>query len=215
MDQEAVVLAQIKDFVKERLQNEGTGHDFDHAKRVAHWCEALAKEYQVDRELLLAGAYLHDTIDDKVTADVSKATTEVAAFLRSLGFQTARVNQLLTMIAQISFSKELAEGRQPLSIEGQILQDADRLDALGAIGIMRAAYFGGHFGEPIYDKTIPVQIYHDKASYRKKSTVVNHFHEKLFLLPAKMHTPTAKIEAERRVKLMKEFLKEFHWEWDF
>lgn len=105
----------------------------------------------------------------------------------------------------MSFSKEIEEGKADLTVAGQIVQDADRIDALGAIGILRTAYYGGHTDSPLYDPAILPQEFKSKQEYRKKSTVINHFYEKLFKLPETMNTKAGKLEAERRKNLWKIF----------
>lgn len=101
-----------------------------------------------------------------------------------------------------------------LTPAGQIVQDADRIDALGAIGILRTAYYGGHTQSPLYDPNILPQDFKSKQEYRQKSTVINHFYEKLFKLPATMNTEAGKKEAQRRVEFMEDFLETFYSEWN-
>lgn len=203
----------IKKFAKEKLGAERSGHGYDHARRVAENADMIMKtEVGLNRDVVIAAAYLHDTIDDKVVADTNLALSEVKDCLQKCKFSSTEEEEVLAIITNMSFSKSL-EGAVTLSREGQIVQDADRLDALGAIGIMRTAYFGGSHGHPLHDPTIPPIDYQNKADYRKGSTVINHFYEKLLKIADTMNTPAAKAEAQRRKAFMSDFLKEFYAEW--
>ena len=114
----------------------------------------------------------------------------------------------------MSFSKEMSQSGEPLSLAGKIVQDADRLEAIGALGILRTAYYGGGKGHPIHDESIIPKVYTQKTEYRRGSTVINHFHEKLLLLPARMHTDYAHKLAFERKDFMEQFLEQFHLEWN-
>lgn len=208
-------LEKIIAFSQEKLAHEQTGHDFLHAQRVAHLAKKIIfeEDLQVNQEIVLCSAYLHDVIDDKVVSNVEQAVIEVKQLLETALFTEEEKIEIMHIIQNLSFSKELEVGKSDLSLAGKIVQDADRLEALGAIGILRTAYYGGNFGHPIYDETIQPQKFLTKEEYRKGSTVINHFYEKLFLLPEKMNTIAGKKEAERRKIFMEEFLKEFYAEW--
>ncbi|WP_122644983.1 HD domain-containing protein [Enterococcus mediterraneensis] len=209
-------LEQIIAFAKERLQDDRTGHDFAHAQRVARLAESILKDEDkifCDKTIILTSAYLHDTIDDKVVPDPEKALQEVEDFLHSLGLQEKQIQEILYIITHLSFSQEIEHGKADLSLEGQIVQDADRLDALGAIGVLRTAYFGGAHGDVMYDETVEPVTYTSKKDYRKGSTVVNHFYEKLFVLADGMNTEFGRKEALRRKEFMESFLEEFYQEW--
>lgn len=209
-------LEQIIAFAKERLQDDRTGHDFAHAQRVARLAESILKDEDkifCDKTIILTSAYLHDTIDDKVVPDPEKALQEVEDFLYSLGLQEKQIQEILYIITHLSFSQEIEHGKANLSLEGQIVQDADRLDALGAIGILRTAYFGGSHGDVMYDETVEPVTYTSKKDYRKGSTVVNHFYEKLFVLADGMNTEFGRKEALRRKEFMESFLEKFYQEW--
>ena len=207
-------LAKIIAYTKQQLQTDLTGHGFDHAQRVATLSHKIAKAEKapVDELVLLASAYLHDTIDDKVVADVDTACRELQQFLVEIGLSAQQQEEILFIINNMSFSKELT-GKISLPLAGKIVQDADRLEALGAMGILRTAYFGGGHQHPLHDPAIKPITFTDKTQYRKGSTVINHFYEKLFLLPEKMNTQTAYREALRRQKFMESFLAEFYQEW--
>lgn len=108
----------------------------------------------------------------------------------------------------------MSQSGEPLSLAGKIVQDADRLEAIGALGILRTAYYGGGKGHPIHDESIIPKVYSQKTEYRRGSTVINHFHEKLLLLPARMHTDYARKLAFERKDFMEQFLEQFHLEWN-
>lgn len=209
-------LSQVINYTKEKLGHEKTGHDFLHVQRVAHLADTIIQQDQlsVNREVVLSSAYLHDVIDDKVVTDVAQAIDELTAFLQSINFSAETTQEILTIIQNLSFSKEVEAGKLTLSLEGKIVQDADRLEALGAIGILRTAYYGGGHDHPIHDPERQPQQFVSKADYRKGTTVINHFYEKLFLLPEKMNTQAGKKEARRRKEFMGNFLKEFYHEWN-
>uniref|UniRef100_UPI00403F1A4F HD domain-containing protein n=1 Tax=Candidatus Enterococcus willemsii TaxID=1857215 RepID=UPI00403F1A4F len=206
---------QVIAYAKEKLLAEQTGHDFLHVQRVAHLAEKIveADDLVVNQEIMLSAAYLHDVIDDKVVPDVARAIQELQVFLSNSGFEKEAIACIFMIIQNLSFSKEMEAGKQALPLEGQIVQDADRIEALGAIGILRTAYYGGGHGHPIHDETLAPQEYKSKSDYRKGSTVINHFYEKLFLLPDRMNTHAGKKEAIRRKEWMTQFLEEFYYEW--
>ena len=193
-------LQEIADYSFKQLAMDQTGHGIDHTVRVVKLAEKiLATEPQADPLITLASAYLHDTIDDKVVADETKAKAELHQFLQRLELSDATIESIFLIIENLSFSKGLS--------------GEDRLEALGAIGILRTAYFGGGHGHPIFDESRHPISYQNKKDYRKGSTVINHFYEKLFLLPDRMNTPYGIKEAKRREAFMREFIDEFFNEW--
>ena len=208
-------LAAIRGYAKEKLGSDRSGHDFYHVERVAKIAEKLAEEEGIQDTLLIeAASYLHDVIDDKVFEDVENEKEALKKFLKGLSFSDESINEIFDIIENISFSKELELGKAELTLAGQIVQDADRIDALGAIGILRTAYYGGHTQSPLYDPNLLPQEFKTKQEYRQKSTVINHFYEKLFKLPATMNTEAGKAEAQKRMVFMEEFLKRFYEEWN-
>lgn len=205
----------IRQYAKEKLGGDRSGHDFYHVERVAKIASKLAEQEEVNEQLIIAAAsYLHDVIDDKVVADVAAEAAELRVFLTELGLSDGEIKEIFYIIENLSYSKELETGKAQLSLAGQIVQDADRIDALGAIGILRTAYYGGHTESPLYDPNISPKNFTTKQAYREKSTVINHFYEKLFKLPETMNTEAGKEEAEKRKVFMEEFLKRFYEEWN-
>lgn len=200
-------------FAKEKLKQDATGHSIDHIQRVARNAEQiLLTEPEANRRIVLAAAYLHDCIDDKVIPDADAAFREISTFLRSIDFSKREGMAILDIISSISFSGSLGETKPRLSLEGKIVQDADRLDALGVIGILRTAYYGGAKGSKLYDPKEKPRKISSKAEYRRNGTVINHFYEKLLLLAEQMHTDFAREEGARRTRFMKDFLAEFYQE---
>ncbi|OJG46483.1 hypothetical protein RV04_GL000911 [Enterococcus hermanniensis] len=173
-----------------------------------------AEEKITDTTLIQTASYLHDVIDDKVVENVDSEKENLKKFLKKLEFSSADIQDIFFIIENMSYSKELEFGKVDLSIEGKIVQDADRIDALGAIGILRTAYYGGHTESPLYDPNVKPKEFKTKKDYREKSTVINHFYEKLFKLPLSMNTAAGLNEANKRVEFMKEFLKRFYKEWE-
>ncbi len=205
----------IRNYAKEKLGDDRSGHDFYHVERVAKIAAKLGEQEGVSDTLIIETAsYLHDVIDDKIVADVDTEKESLKKFLKELDFSADNIQEVFEIIENISFSQEIEKGKADLTIAGQIVQDADRIDALGAIGILRTAYYGGHTQSPLYDPNIQPQEFKSKQDYRKKSTVINHFYEKLFKLPATMNTQAGKMEAQRRKAFMENFLETFYAEWN-
>lgn len=209
-------LTAVHDFARSKMRDDETGHGFDHIQRVVRLADELLKAYpQADRLLTLSAAYLHDVIDEKLVTDTAAASAEVRDFLTAQGFSADQQATIFLIMDNMSFHKTLDGTAKPLPLEGQLVQDADRLDAIGAIGIARAIYFGGHFGEKIYDPAVAPRTQMSHAEYRNlgNETVINHFYEKLLTLKDLMNTDAAKILAAHRQAVMEDFLAEFKAEW--
>ena len=175
----------------ERLFSENAdGHGVDHAKRVFHNAMRIADQYpDANREWIALASLLHDADDHKLFQTENNSNTR--CFLKDNGISAADADQICTIINSVSFSKN--RGKTPQTIEGRIVQDADRLDAIGAIGIARTFAFGGSHGRPLDDS-------------------ISHFHEKLLLIKDLMNTPEAREIAEERHALMEQFLTEYEKE---
>lgn len=209
-------LAAIQQYSYQKMHNDSTGHNFDHIERVIKTANRILKTEPADRLITLAAAYLHDVADDKLVSDPTTVEQGIKEFLKSIEFSTAQIEEVMYITHNMSFSKSLGPDRPKLSLAGQIVQDSDRLDAIGAIGITRAIYYGGAHAETIYDPQIKPRTTMDKKEYRNLSneTIINHFYEKLLKLTSMMNTPTAKRIAEKRHQYMLDFLDEFQNEWD-
>lgn len=206
-------LTAIRTYARQKLAQDHSGHGSDHLERVNRLARRLAQAEQANLNLTLAAAWLHDVIDDKLMADPEQAHNDLADQLTTIGVSGADQTAIFNIIDHMSFSKSL-NGTQKLSLEGQIVQDADRLDAIGAIGIARALYYSGHVGEKIYDPAIAPRQHLTKEQYRQQpGTAINHFYEKLFKLADMMNTPAAKALAKRRTDVMRAFVDQFKAEW--
>jgi uncharacterized protein len=203
----------VEKFVKSRLETEGTGHDWLHIDRVRRTALNLAKKYSCDLTIIELSALLHDLIDDKLSDDIRMKTDEVANLLREEGLDPDSIQEVLTIISTISFKG--GKRRAVSSIEAQIVQDADRLDAMGAIGIARVFSYGGSKGNLIYDPAIPTRESMTYEEYRSiKSTSINHFYEKLLKLKDLMNTEEGKMLAQQRHQFMVDYLSQFFLEWE-
>ncbi|MFD2305835.1 HD domain-containing protein [Enterococcus termitis] len=210
-------LQQIKDiktFVQLKTKDDRSGHGMDHIERVVRNAQKIAQTEDCDHFVVTAAAYLHDIADDKLVTDQEQAYQEMITFLQTHQISTERIKHIMYIIQNLSFSQELEGGKATLSIEGKIVQDADRLDAMGAIGIIRTIYYGGHKGNKIYDPEIPPRTLQKKSDYRNESTVINHFYEKILLLNERLNTAYAKKIGQKRQRFLEDFLEEFLEEWD-
>ena len=166
---------------------------------------------EVDKEICLLGAILHDVDDDKISPETHKNKDNARKFLNDISYPQEKIEFLCKIIGEVSFS----EGIKPESPEGQIVQDADRLDAIGAIGIARTFAYGGNKGREIYNPEIQLEVNKSKEQYKKSATpTINHFYEKLLLLEGLMNTDIAKKYARKRTEFMQKYLEEFFAEWN-
>lgn len=211
--EETKQLALIADYAQRVLEKDASGHSMDHIERVVKMAKRLAKSENCDYFLVVAGAYLHDVTDDKLVPDVAQARQELTNFLTSIDLADDQIKTLFYIIDHVSFSASLGKTPEELTMEAQIVQDADRLDAVGATGIGRTFYYGGHTGHKIYDPDIPPRELKKKSEYRVNETVINHFYEKLLRLPDMMHTALAREIGQERKAVMEAFLTAFMKEW--
>jgi uncharacterized protein len=163
------------------------------------------------------GALLHDIADAKFyNGNEEIAPAKAGRFLESLQVERQVIEHIKLIIRNISYKNTLDNNASSFhSKELEVLQDADRLDAMGAIGIARAFHYGGYKNRLIYDPGIPPVLYQDKEAYKKsKAPTLNHFYEKLLLLKDLMNTPTGKALAEQRHRFMLDFLEQFYREWE-
>ena len=207
-------LEAIADYAQTILGQDTSGHSLDHLERVVNLARKLQQGEGGDLFLIEAGAYLHDVTDDKLVPDVAQAESQLVAFLTTLGLTPTTIVEIQFIIEHVSFSRSLAYPDEVLSLEAKIVQDADRLDAIGAIGIGRTFYYGGHAGHKMYDPDILPRENMTKAEYRVNQTVLNHFYEKLLLLPERLQTETARELAKPRQATMHAFLAAFKAEWE-
>ena len=201
----------IVQFVARTLDFDHSGHGVQHAVRVAGNARViLQKEKDGDESIILTAAYLHDCIDHKLFDDVVVQKEKVRSFLVGKHYSTPQVDEILFIMENVSFSK----GRSgQLNKNGQIVCDADRLDALGALGIIRTIEYGNSRGRPFYkdEKDVEKAVVGDYDKMDKDSSL-SHFYEKLLQLKDMMFTQSAKRIAEDRTLFMQEFLNEFYKE---
>ncbi|SCC12236.1 HD domain-containing protein [Gilliamella intestini] len=211
--QQQKMVLNIQSFVKQKLADDFTGHDMAHIERVVRLAEQILQhEPKANCFIVIVSAYLHDIIDDKVVDDVNQAMIELRQYLISLALTDNDIELIFAIIENISYRKNLTN-KKTLSLEGQIVQDADRLDALGAIGIGRTFYYGGNKHNIMHDPSIPPRTSMTEQSYKQPNTVINHFYEKLFLLKDMINTPAAKEMAEQRHHFLVQFVAQFENEW--
>lgn len=202
-------------FVKEKLNNAEGGHDWFHIERVYKNALLIAKDEDCDLTIVKLGALLHDIADSKFHDGNESVGPEIArTFLESENIEEKIIDQVTNIIENISFKGGNFE-KKFSSIELDIVQDADRLDAIGAIGIARAFNYGGFKNRPLYDpKTAPNTKMTIDEYKNSQAPTINHFYEKLLLLKDKMNTPTGKKIAQERHLYMEGFLAQFYAEWE-
>ncbi|HRW64049.1 MAG TPA: HD domain-containing protein [Bacteroidales bacterium] len=200
-------------FVKSKMEGDSSGHDWWHIYRVWNNSKMLHKKEGGDLFVIELAALLHDVADWKFNSSEHLGIKIVDDWLNSLGLDKSTCVRVIDIIKNISFKGAGVEDKME-SIEGKIVQDADRLDAIGAVGIGRTFAFGGKFGNEMYNPEVPVVMHDSFEKYKNsKGTTINHFYEKLLLLKDRMNTPTAKKIAEGRHRFMKQFLQQFMDEW--
>lgn len=199
-------ITKLKDEVQKKLENNDPAHDFEHIMRVYKIAEIIGKKERANMKLVRAAVLLHDIISypksDKRSKNAStKSALMAAKILKKYDYNAHEIGIIVKAIGEHSFSK----GMVPRTIVGKILQDADRLDALGAIGIARTFAVGGAEKRPFYNKEDP--FCHKRIPEDKKWTL-DHFYKKLLLLEKRMNTKTGKKEAIQRTRILKNFLND-------
>ena len=197
------------------MEGEGSGHDWWHVWRVWQTAERLARtERKADRVVVSLGALLHDVGDWKFHGgDEEAAPREAAKLLRHARAGREVLDRVAQVCREISY-KGAGVADRPTSLEARIVQDADRLVAIGALGVARAFAYGGAKGRLLYEPGVKPVLHGSFAAYKKsKSHTINHFHEKLLLLKDRLHTREARRIARERHAFLGAFLKRFHAEW--
>ena len=194
------MISKAIEFAKKVFAGDGSGHDFDHTMRVYRMAIRIAEEENADAETVALAALLHDVDDRKLSPQTCQNKDRTVAFLRENGLDEGRISRIVQIISEISFSSGAGK---PSTLEGCCVQDADRLDAIGAIGIGRAFAFGGSRGRRMHD-----------PEGNDKSSTIQHFYDKLLLLKDRMNTATGRRLADRRDAFLRVFLEEFYAEWD-
>ncbi|WDF49760.1 HD domain-containing protein [Paenibacillus sp. KACC 21273] len=207
------VIQDTAQFVKSVLSEDTSGHDWWHIHRVVQMTERITATEGGNRFVAVMAALLHDVADEKLNVSKEAGMRKVTDWLDTQSIPPADVEHIIEIIATMSYNG----GNNPpvRTLEGQIVQDADRLDAIGAISIARVFVYSGHTGRPIHDPDIPVRTSMTSEQYRnEKSTAINHFHEKLLKLKDMINTPSARIIAEERHQYMQEYVDRFYKEWN-
>lgn len=201
------------DYVKQQLEGEGSGHDWWHIYRVTELTKELAQKEQADLFICTMAALLHDIADEKINDSEEKGIAKVDNWLQSQQLEDRERCIIIEIISTISFKG--GNGPQLNRLEAKIVQDADRLDAIGAIGIGRCFTYAGSKGHIMHKPNIMPREKMSKEEYRSnEGTAINHFYEKLLKLKNLMNTETGKAMAQSRHDFMESFLKQFYLEWE-
>ena len=208
-EQEKTIVKRIIELLKDRFRIDSSGHDWFHLERVWKMAKRLAKGEQVNQYLLEMAALLHDVDDYKIKKAGEAEFSRTEEILDPFHLSHIMKQQLFEAIRSVSF-KGAGVNTTPQSLEGKIVQDADRLEAMGAIGIARVFAYGGHAGHTIYDPAVKPTLHKTFVEYKKQdNTQINHFYEKLLLLKDRINTPQAKKIAQHRHRVLEEYLSEF------
>jgi uncharacterized protein len=215
---QADIIERTREYVEKTLQDDKTAHDKWHVYRVYQLAQHLAgQEKGADMFVVQLGALLHDIADWKFNdGDFTVGPRKTREWLQGLQVDEKIVEQVAYIVEYVSFRGGTNQHVMQ-TLEGKIVQDADRLDAVGAIGIARTFTFGGAFGRDMYDPAHKPHAIKSFEEYKKQlqgNTTINHFYEKLLLLKDKLHTAAARRIAQKRHVFMEQFLDEFYAEWD-
>ena len=216
MEENDLIIAKTIDYIKNKFEGETTGHDWYHIERVYNLSIHLAEQEKTDLFVVKLAALLHDVADHKFHGgDETVGPKTATVWMNNLKIDADTKQKVIDIIKEISFKG--ANVPTPMSsLEGKIVQDADRLDAIGAIGIARCFAYSGSKKREIYNPDKPFKIHTHFDDYKNDNgSAVNHFYEKLLLLKNLMNTNSAKKMAEHRHKILENYLEEFFEEWNF
>lgn len=208
------ILEKTADFIRQEFSHESSGHDWWHIHRVWKNAIVICEKEQADRYVVELAALLHDLDDWKFNTTGDETPHRAKAWLESCGVEAEIIETVCDIIVKISYKGAQVENKMTM-LEGLVVQDADRLDAIGAIGIARAFAYGGYKKRPMYDPNAESRLHLTFDEYKNsKSATINHFHEKLLLLKDRMNTRSARKIAEKRHEVMLSFLSQFMSEWE-
>ncbi len=210
-----ILIAKVAVEIQNRLRDAESGHDWWHVQRVWRVAETIQRSEGGDATIVALGALLHDIADWKFhDGDETAGPNAARALLTSLGAPEETIKAVVEIVEHISF-KGAGVASSLQTLEGKIVQDADRLDALGAIGIARAFSYGGFRNRLMYDPDVAPTLHATSDAYKKSTgTTINHFYEKLLLLKDRMNTTAGKRLAEQRHQFLEKYLEEFFAEWN-
>lgn len=207
------IINQALEYVKKIFENDFSGHDYFHTLRVFKMATHIATEEKANLEIVQLAALLHDVDDIKLSPQTHAQKINARRFLATNNFPETTICNICQIIDEVSYLGN--DSVTPKTLEGKCVQDADRLDALGAVGIARAFAYGGNHNRLMYHPDIKPKMNMGKEEYINHiSTTVNHFYEKLFKLTELINTSTARKIATEREAYMKNFIAEFMDEWD-
>lgn len=208
-------LAFIEGKVRSYFEGEGSGHDWWHIHRVRNMALKIADSEPVNKLIVELGALLHDVADHKLHGGNTAAGMQLGEnWMKEAGFSEKVIAEVTEIMAKISYKGSRVKD-EVLSAEGCVVRDADRLDAMGAVGIARTFAFGGNRNRLMYDPEVKPESHHDFEAYKSSTApTINHFYEKLLLLKDRMHTETGRKLAKDRHNYMVQYLDQFFAEWE-
>jgi len=213
-EQEVEVLKAVRVRVEELFEGEGTGHDWWHIVRVVNNAVTIAKKENSNLYMVELAALVHDIGDHKFCTEEDAQEKLITQLLNEVGCDKISIDEVLQIVKTVSYKGADVETK-PKSLEGRIVQDADRLDAIGAIGIARAFAYGGNKNRLLYHPEEKPTMHSDFESYKNDNGhTINHFYEKLLLLKDRMQTDTGRLMAQQRHDYMQAFLEQFYSEWE-
>lgn len=209
------IISVVKEYVKNECYNDSTGHDWWHIQRVYNNAMLINKKEDADEFIITIIVLMHDLYDHKFyNGNIEEKLSETLKELDIYNYISRNdIENIIYSCANLGFSANIAEQKE-LSVEGKIAQDADRLDAIGAIGIARTFAYGGKKGNPIYDFSNNELVNEEEYKQKGSKTSISHFYDKLLKIKDLMNTDTAKIIAKERHKYLEDFLQEFFDEWN-
>lgn len=207
------VLSHAKQFVQHELGSDASGHDWWHIHRVTNNARTIAHKEGANVFVCELAALLHDIADEKLNKTEESGLIKVETWLQREEVDTQVISQVMEIISTMSFKG--GNNKAMTTLEGEVVQDADRLDAIGAVGIARTFAYSGAKGQLMHDPNLPPRESMTKEEYRNgKSTAINHFYEKLFKLESLMNTKTGREIARERHAFMEQFVEQFFDEWE-
>lgn len=217
-NKEEELIEKIKIYLKDYFINESTGHDYYHALRVEKLSKKIIQKEGGNSLICRVASLLHDLIDRKIKNSINPNCEKFEDFFNKLEISSSDKNEILYIINNLSFSNMIGNKNIKITKEFSAVSDADKIDALGAIGIARAFSYGGKHGDPLFDPDIKSNLNITQEEYKdmkRKTSVINHFDEKLLKLDQYIITKTGKEIAKPRIEILKKFKEQFLEEWNF